>query len=108
MIIFCGTAIIALIFGLLCKTYPIENAVIKDLPLPHGLFKEKLQNLNPDACFKRKENPMTKLHELVLKIKKSIILIMYALLILEIHGVIIINRPAIMSDDFDMAALLSM
>ncbi len=27
--------------------------------LPDGLFKEKLQNLNPDACFKKKENPMT-------------------------------------------------
>ncbi len=29
--------------------------------LPDGLFKEKLQNLNPNAWFKKKENPMTTL-----------------------------------------------
>ena len=29
--------------------------------LPVGLFKEKLQNLNPGAWFKKKENPMTNL-----------------------------------------------
>jgi hypothetical protein len=27
--------------------------------LPYGLFKEKLQDANPDAWFKAKENPMT-------------------------------------------------
>ena len=53
-------------------------------------------------------NPLIKLHKLVLKFKKSVITIMFALLILEIHGVIKINRPGIMSDDFDMNALLSM
>ncbi len=29
--------------------------------LPDGLFKEKLQDANPDAWFKTKENPMNKL-----------------------------------------------
>ena len=29
--------------------------------LPDGVFKEKLQNANPDAWFKKKENPMSKL-----------------------------------------------
>lgn len=29
------------------------------IKIPDGLFKEKLQKLNPDAWFKKKENPMT-------------------------------------------------
>lgn len=35
--------------------------------LPDGLFKEKLQSANPDACLKTKKNPMVKLRQLVSK-----------------------------------------
>ncbi|MCY3411849.1 MAG: hypothetical protein INQ03_09475 [Candidatus Heimdallarchaeota archaeon] len=53
-----------------------------------------------------KEDPLTSLHELVQKFKKNIVKILFALLILEIHGVIEIHSPDIMDVDFDLDSLL--
>lgn len=53
-------------------------------------------------------NAMVNLHEMVLEFKKNAVTIMFALLILEVHGVVTIYRPGIMSDDVDMDSLVSL
>lgn len=53
------------------------------------------------------KDAMVNLHNMVLNFKKNVVTIMFALLILEVHGVVTIYRPGIMSRDFDMDSLLS-
>lgn len=53
------------------------------------------------------KDAMVNLHDMVLNFKKNVVTIMFALLILEVHGVVTIYRPGIMSRDFDMDSLLS-
>ncbi len=105
--------------------YPsdIDKNIIKTILVSHDIFFEFNQGVDVSTLAHAygdengylmlelisliREKPMVKLHELVLAVKRSIVEIMFALLILEIHGVININRPGIMSDDFDMDSLLS-
>ncbi len=42
------------------------------IKLPDGLFKEKLQDANPDALFKKKENPLSKLKHGISKEKRGL------------------------------------
>lgn len=107
------------------ENYPsdLDKNIIKTILVSHDIFFDFIQGINVShlAHAYGEENgilmlkimdmiekeSMIKLHEMVLKFKKSIVTIMFALLILEMHGVIIINRPGIMSENFDMNALLS-
>lgn len=106
--------------------YPSEmdENIIKSILVSHDIFFEFRQSsdfstlshaygeengtLMKNCMDWIQENPMTNLHEMVLKFKKPVVEVMFALLILEVHGIIVINRPGIMSSDVDLDSLLSM
>lgn len=104
--------------------YPsdLDKNIIKTILVSHDIFFELNRELDISQLFYAygeengilmlgivkmiENNPMVNLHEMVLNFKKNVVTIMFVLLILEVHGVVTIYRPGIMSSDVDMASLL--
>lgn len=107
-------------------SYPsdLDKNIIKTILVSHDIFFELNKEVDISQLFYAygeengilmlglvkmiESNPMVNLHEMVLEFKKNAVTIMFALLILEVHGVVTIYRPGIMSDDVDMDSLVSL